>query len=498
MKNSTILFILLISLKLSAQIESSILTESQVTLEEAFANAQREALTGKLEKAIEMFETLYKENRTNSAIAYELAQLYAVKKDNVLIDKYAKIAAENGPNNIWITEYYADFLLNNNRPEDALLYFKKLIVLSPGNAKYYQNAVDCHLLLKNKQNAILVYNEMEKNTGHIEEVYLSRFELYEDLGNETLALAQIDHLLKINPNNIHYLKTKAKFYIRRNQPEKAIQIYKEVLKLSPEDTEANLAILSKGDAEEKPNAYLMALMPIISNPSINIDAKVKELLPYLENMSKGNNIELINSMKELADKLVLAHPDDAKAYSLYGDVLYLSGDVDNAIIKYEKTIQLNSKVFTVWEQLMYAYMDNADYTALLKRSIRALDIYPNQATTYFFNSIANTLSGNIDEALSIAGEGKIVSGGNVVNLAQIHTATAQAFIAKKDFLSAQKALDEALKLSNSNYGFALETQADLLLAKGDNVAALQHYTTLQTKGNNTKRLSQKLLPLKGN
>lgn len=482
----------------SAQVEGNILTESQVNLEEAFANAQKEALTGKQEKAIEMFETLYKENRTNSAIAYELAQLYAAKKDNVLIDKYAKIAAENDPNNVWITEFYADFLLNNNRPEDALLYYKKLISLSPGNTKYYQNAVDCHLLLNNKQNAILVYNEMEKNTGHIEEVYLSRFELYEDLGNETLALGQIDHLLKNNPNNIQYLKTKAKFFTRKNQPDKAIQIYKEVLKIAPEDTEANLAILSKGDAKEKPNAYLMALLPIVSNPSINIDAKVKELLPYLENMSKGNNIELISSMKELADKLVLAHPDDAKAYSLLGDVLYLSGDVDNAIIKYEKTIQLNSKVFTVWEQLMYAYMDNADYTSLLKRSIRALDIYPNQATSYFFNSIANTFTGNIDEALSIAEEGKIVSGGNIINLSQIQTAIAQAFIAKKDFLSAQKAVDEALKLSNNNNGFAMETQADLLLAKGDNAAALQHYITLQTKGNNTKRLNQKLLPLKGN
>ena len=497
MKYITLLSVLL-TISLSAQTDSRSLTETQVNLEEAFANAQKEAIAGKPEKAIEMFETLYKENRTNASIAHELAKLYSAKKDNILIDKYAKLAVDNASENSWYISFYADFLLNNNRPQDALTYFKKLTLLSPLNTQYYQNTVDCYLLLNNKQEAINVYNEMEKNTGNIEEVYLSRFELYEDIGNESLALSQIDYLIKNNPTNINYLKAKAKYYTRKNQLQKAIAIYKEVLKISPEDTEANLAILSKGEAEEKPNAYLMTLLPIVSNPSINIDAKVKELLPYIENMSKGNNTELISSMKELADKLVLAHPDDAKAFSLYGDVLYISGDVDNAIIKYEKTLQLNSKVFTVWEQLMYAYLDNADYQSLLKRSLKSLDIYPNQAIGYFFNSIANTYTDNSVEALMIAEEGKIVSGGNVVNLSQLQCAIAQAHIKEKDYEKAQDAINEALKMSNNNNGFALETQGDLQLAKGENTQALQTYTTIQSKGNNSKRLNQKLLLLKGN
>lgn len=498
LKSKITIFFFVITQSFYAQVDSRTLTEAQVNLEEMFANAQKEALVGKPEKAIELFETVFKEDRTNAAVAIELAKLHHAKGDFVLEEKFAKIAADNATQNMHVTEYYADLLLAGNRPENALPYFLRLKTLSPTNLKYYQNLVDCYLLLGKKNDAILVYDEMEVRIGNMEEVYLSRFEIYDSQNNDAAALAQIDHLIKLYPNNIKYLKTKARFYTRKQKIDEAVSLYKEVLKIAPEDTDANLAILSKGEDAEKPNAYLMALLPVVSNPSINIDAKVKELLPYLDNLSKGNNPELLHSMKDLADKLVLAHPDEAKAHSLYGDVLYMSGDVDHAIVQYEKTLVLNQKVFSVWEQLMYAYLDNADYETLYKKSLKALDVFPNQAMSYFFNSIANTMKGNADEALLTADEGKIVCGGNTVQLSQIYTALAQAYLWKNDLVKSDEALMEALRLSHQNNGYALEIQADHFRASGNSVKALEMYTMIYNKGNHTKRLSQKLQSLKGN
>lgn len=475
------------------------LTEVTVNLEEAFLNAQKELIVGKQEKAIELFENLYKENRSDAGIAYELAKIYYAKKDLVLAEKYGKIAYDNTKDNIWVMEFYADFLLQNHRPQDAYQIFQKLITLNPTGLKYYQNSVDALLLQNKPADALVVYDLMEKNNGPSTEVYLSRMELYEKIGNNTSAIQQIDKLIVANPNDITFLKTKARFYTRQNQVDKAIEIYKKILELDPQDTDSNLAILSKGEAKDKPNAYLNALIPIISNPSIHIDAKVKELIPYVKNLADGNLKNETQALKDIGDKLVLAHPDEAKAYSIYGDILYYAGDIDQAIVKYEKTIALNNKVFAVWEQLMYAYYDVMDYQNLYKLSSKAIDMFPNQAINYYFNALANIyFKKNLEEAKSIAEEGKIVSGGNILILNQINSSLAAVYISKKDFDNAKNILDETMKNGGDKNDAVIETLGDWFLAKGDNQKALEQYTLSFKLGNNSKRLSQKIANFKTN
>jgi lipopolysaccharide biosynthesis regulator YciM len=98
----------------------------------------------------------------------------------------------------------------------------------------------------------------------------------------------------------------------------------------------------------------------------------------------------------------------------------------------------------------------------------------------------------------IAEEGKIVSGGNIVLLSQINTALAQAYLGKKDIGKATVAISEALKLSNNNNAYALEIQGDILRVTNDDAKALDLYMNLKSKGNNSRRLNQKLQLLKGN
>ncbi|MBK8702077.1 MAG: hypothetical protein IPN29_21900 [Saprospiraceae bacterium] len=156
-------FCLLISLPhISAQQLGRVKTEAEINTEEKFTNAQRELLTGRIDKALTLFEELYREDRENATLAFELAKAYYQKKDLILTEKYAKIATEKDPGNKWMAEFYGVFLLDCGRPGAALAVYQKLNSQHPLESAYYQNLVDCHLLLEKTQGAINVYNQMEK------------------------------------------------------------------------------------------------------------------------------------------------------------------------------------------------------------------------------------------------------------------------------------------------------------------------------------------------
>ncbi|MBK8702076.1 MAG: hypothetical protein IPN29_21895 [Saprospiraceae bacterium] len=307
-----------------------------------------------------------------------------------------------------------------------------------------------------------------------------------------MAIGQLDALIANFPGQKSYLKTKARFLTTLKQKDEALQLYRQILTLDAEDTDANLAVLSVGQDSEKPNAYLMSLLPVIANPSVNIEAKIAELLPYIQNLARGNNQDVKAALAEIGNKLVLTHPDDARAYSLHGDVLFHSGDTQGAIHRYEQTLKLNDKVFSVWEQLMYAYYEVGDIEKLYDFSYKAIDIYPNQSVNYYFHALACAAKKQFKTAKDTAEEGLIVSGGNPIQVSKLQTAIAITCIGSNDLATAQTAIDAALAASNQKNGFAVEVQGDLEMAKGNGNAAAAFYKKSLELGNNSKALLQKL------
>ncbi len=464
--------------------------------EEKFLNAQREQLIGRTDKAITIYEEMYRADRENAAVAYELAKIYYGKNDLLLAEKYARHAAEKAPANPWMSAFLASFLSDTGRHDQAALIYKKLTTERPYDREYYQLWVDNLLLQKKEAEAIGVYDLMEKNLGGDPEIFQSRFELYAKMGKPELAVAQIDALIQKYPGQKSYLKTKAAYLANQNQKDKALALYREVLELDAEDTDANLAVLSVGEDKEKPNAYLMALMPVITNPSVDIDKKIGELIPYIQSLAAGGNQEVKTALLEIGNKLVLTHPDDAKAYSLYGDVLFHTGNMEGAIQRYEQTLQKNKKVFSVWDQLMYAYFETAETGKLAKLSNDAIDFFPNQASPYFYNSVASSWKNDFSTAASIASEGLIVAGGNEAHTARLNTALALALVGKKDFAAAKMSLDKAMAISKEKYAFAFEVAGDYYTAQGDNANAALMFQKSKELGNLNKSLTQKWQPLK--
>ncbi|MFM2394569.1 MAG: hypothetical protein RLZZ546_2551 [Bacteroidota bacterium] len=489
---SFLVFLFCLIGNISAQEDHRTKTESAVNLEEAFANAQREILVGREDKGLKIYEELYRENRTNPTIAFELAKIYKRQKNEVLVEKYAKIAIDNSNGNEWYTSFYADYLMSMKKISESAILYGKLIQINPNKKEYYHSQAECYKLEKKKLEFLNVYNLMERNLGPMNEINKSKFEYFESENDFANASKEIDALISRNPSDKQYLKAKARLLIKNQKNEDAVSVYKKILTIDESDTDANLAILSKGDNNEKPNAYLMSLLPVISNEKLNIDVKIAELLPYVKNLINGNNVEEKNAIIEVVNKLMLTHPNDAKALALYGDVLMNTGDIDGAIVNYEKTIKLNNKIYPIWEQLMIAHNEKMDYPSLYSTTNKALDLYPNQAMVYYYQSLANIGMNKTDEAIASLEEGKLVSGGNKTNLSKIATAFAKVHLIKKDFSKAQIYIEEALLLSENKNSFAYEILGDLYQAKGQLAQAVENWKKSKMMGNNSKQINLKL------
>ena len=475
-------FLSMISLSLQGQ---QVLPPQQekASPETKYIEAKKLQMIGQLDRAIEAFEALYKEDRQNDVVAFDLARAYDVKGDVLLTRKYIESALKNKPENVWYNDFYATFLLKADEYRTAITPLDLLIAANPLEIKYYDMAIEASIGLKDKALGQKYLDQLKNKFGTSERVLTRMFE-YFDVSNDERALNTANDLIAKYPNDKNYLKLKARWLNQHNRKAEAIAVFKEVLVLDPNDTDANLVVLeTTNKTDEKGNAYLRSLLPIIKNSNIDIDNKVKELIPFLKEMALNNDTSLVAALLELGKKLTLTHPKEAKAHAFYADVLYNAGQDQNAIAQYEKTLTLDDTNFKVWEQLL-ALCSTLDLKEKsLKYSYAAYDLFPNQASAYLYYAKSLISDNKMDDAIEILNEGGLVAAGNKVVQSKMETAKAQAYLKGSKFEQAKAAVDKALTLSENKNALAYEVLGDYFYLTNKPEDAKNAYLKSQTLGN---------------
>jgi Tfp pilus assembly protein PilF len=482
-----------LAFQMSAQDSNKNVSPENNSREEAFIDAQKDIYIGRADKALVKLEEMYKADRTDAAVAFELVKLYATKKDLLQFEKYAKVTETYAPKNIDMLNYTTNFYLENGKYALAEAGLNKLTQISPSDKASFFKLITLYNQQGKTTEALNLLTSHEAKFGRSKETSKQKYELYLRSKQYDKMLAELSYYMGKNPTDKNILKQTASHFISINENEKAMAEYKKVLAIDPEDVEANLAILGKGLPKDKPNAYLMSLLPLITNTAMDIDPKIKELTAYIKNLANGGNQEVKTTLEDLAHKLVQAHPNEAKAYAISGDVLMLNGKTEEAILRYEKTLTLNNKVYAVWEQLMYGYLEQNRYDDLYKMANKAIDFYPNEAANFFFASLGASSKNLHKDAIDFAEEGLVVSGGNLASIVKLKTALAKAYIGQKKFDLAQTNIDEAIQKSSNKYAYAYEVFGNLYEAKSDLAKAKDAWKKSIELGNKNKDLAAKTL-----
>jgi Tfp pilus assembly protein PilF len=172
---------------------------------------------------------------------------------------------------------------------------------------------------------------------------------------------------------------------------------------------------------------------------------------------------------ELAEILVKTHPNDPKAHSMYGDFLLDDKKYAEARDEFRKVIAVDSSRYAVWESLLNAEIQLADYDALADESSRAISLFPLLPVPYLFNGIALLEKKQNDEAIKSFATGvKSVSGNNLL-LVQFYTYMGDAYNRAKNFRLSDESYEKALIIDPEN-SFVLNNYSYYLSLRNENLA----------------------------
>lgn len=431
-----------------------------------FFAAQRSKMLGDYKTAVVQYSDYLRLNKQNATVYYELARLHMELQNPVAALNYARQAVALDPGNHWMSVTLADAYAVNERFDSAAVVFDKLTHQFPDNEDYLYNK-GISLAKANKfASALAVFSQLEDKVGPVEEIIYQKQRLLLRLSMVNEAAAEVKKLIDRSPDEIRYYLLLAEIYDANDLTEEASKVYRQILSKDPDNARALIALSSYAKKNNDQQGYWSNLSKAFANPSYSIDEKVAYVYPYLQMMNLDST-KLGEGLK-LTSLIIKAHPKDAKAYALRGDMFSQADLLDSAEVNYKKAIQLDDTRFSVWYQLMWIYSRKNDPAALLALSNNVTNKFPREFMGYYFKGVASFLLQQYPSAISSLNTALEIGNGERRFLGDIYSLLGDAYHATGQHHQSDSSYETALRyrpkdaLIMNNYSYYLSLRGENL------------------------------------
>jgi len=484
MKRILIFFVVAISGQLGLSAQPGMYSEADISEQTSFIDAIMYKLEGNYDKQVETLNKLLKSEPSNGALYYERAGAFLQldKKDAAYQDirKAIKFSDDN-------LSYYllkADIENASKNIEGSIESLNKLISLDASNIQHYFRLTDVLEKAGRYKEAISCLNKAEKKVGIQEPISSRKAVIFTSSGDQPGAILELQKLASSAPYNKDHKLRLASYLESINKSDLAKPVYNEILQLDPDDPTANLALVERGDSGKDGTSYFKAIMPLIENENIPIDAKLLELISFLEDMPSDPTDPYNVALENIMETMRNLYPQEAKVYAISGDFYFNSMRQKKAISYYKKTIELNDKVYAVWSSLMHSLYFESAYPELENYAEQIIDLYPNSVEAYYFYTLANLYAKKNQTLASLTEEAYLIAGGNknseeLLNSLKLHEAYISG--AYKD-----------VKITDSSDPIHAKLMGDILEAKGQITEALKFWKRAITLGYFSESLQEKI------
>ncbi len=322
-----------------------------------------------------LFRAAIEEDENYSPAYFYLAQLLSsegISADTVLY--YAQRAYQLDSLNKWYSDNYAQALAISGNFEESLRLYAKAIVRAPQDLTAYMMMAMLYRESKLPFSAIAILDSAELKVGVNSYASSLKRELLLSTGQRDRAITETIALTQIEPSDIENRLILAELYVATKQDSLARAEYQKALQIDPTSL-VTLRSLSQFYAERNEFfSYLNTLRMIFDNESESLEQKI-ELFNRVTSDNKFYGT-YYTSINELALSLWRQYSSTESIVELYTQHLIASGELDKALEIYKDRTKLRPASYEAFRSVIdiESYKQRVDSVELY--ATRAIELFP--------------------------------------------------------------------------------------------------------------------------
>ena len=239
------LFLVGLSTPALAGEDNVLLSDTQsLSYDAFFLEAMMQRQKDNHDAAFDLLQHCIKINPKAAEAYFYLAQYYRLmRNDSVAQQCYLK-AAELEPENATFLETVAQSYVSQQDYPKAIAVVEQLYNQDKSRDELLEMLYELYQQTDDNDKAIETLNRIEAAEGKSERLSYAKSEIYTKMGNKQAAIAEMAALAKKYPNDLNYKGMYADMLLRNDEEDQALQLYDEILSEEPDNTRAQVSLLS--------------------------------------------------------------------------------------------------------------------------------------------------------------------------------------------------------------------------------------------------------------
>lgn len=331
----------------------------------------------------------------NAAAHFEISRLFVQLQQPWRALYYAEKATRLDTNNQWYQISYADVLAMNKRYDSAAAVFAALYKRQPYQTQYlYNQAV---LLAQShfhrEDSALKIFDTLEKINGLQEAYVYQKQRIYLQQHKIAEAAAEVRKLINRYPDEPRYYRLLAQLFDQQQMHDSAIAVWQALFQKYPDYPQGLIAMALQFRRQGDTASFYRYMARAFANPDLDIEDKIDFLYPFLQYVEIDSS--RVAEALYLCQMVLTAHPDDSRAYALYGDIwLHASRWYatrvweDSAAMAYRRAIALDTTEISWWQRLLQLYAMTHQAERLSSVSRETIFHFPEKPDGYYYYGTA--------------------------------------------------------------------------------------------------------------
>lgn len=413
-----------------------------------FIEAMRQKMIGNNDEAEAIFLEVLNRDSKNAAAHFQLSKIYDASSSILKALESAKMAYNLDSDNTWYQLQLASLYRKNGYYAESLEMYEEVLSSDPKNLDYQIHIAEVSYLNNDIERSLEALDAIIKNIGPQPEIVARKIQMLLDEKKYKEAEKAINSYIKENPKEVALLEIKADLYKTTGEKTKLIETYKKIAELNPSNSQAQFVMAEEHARNGDNEAMMKSLMNVYSNPEVNIDTKVQLLIAFYEE-SNNDPLKKKNAFT-LMDTLIQVHPEEAKAFSIYGDFLLRDEKFEASRQKFEKAAELDPSRFPIWNQLLLLDIELSDANKMIEHGSKAKTLFPSQPITYLVTGIGHLRKKEYEKAIDELNSGKNLISDNEVQKYEFYLNLGEAYYATKQLDEAFENYEKAVQIDDKN------------------------------------------------
>jgi len=353
-----------------------------------------------LEKALELYPD-------NAGVHFALAQTQQKLNNTDKALTYAERAFVLDDDNQYYSQLLAGLYQKKHQYTEATKLYQVLAQKYPDNAEYTLELAAMFLQQEKYDEALKVYDRLEKALGVNEEVSRQKQLIFLKQNRLDEAVREGERLVASDPTEVDYMVDLAELLLAHNRNDQAIGWLEKILAVRPDNAQAHIMLADlyrrKGDVEKCNRELEIAF----NDPNLDGMTKARVLTSYVSMLTDDASKD--NALK-FARSLVRSNPDQPQAAVLLGDLLFQKAEKREARDFYAQAVRLDKSMKEVWDRVLYLDGELNQVDSLIAHSEEAIEVFPNQASYWYFNGAGLLMKRTYDRAVESLEEAQRLEG----------------------------------------------------------------------------------------